>query len=82
MKIYGAEIAEGSQITNITVAVGTAFPVGPTNPPNDGELFYISGGANAIGLYVYFESDSTWHRLVPATEAAQTAAAMALALGG
>lgn len=78
MKIYGGEVAEGSNITNITVPAGTSFPL----TPNDGEMFFISGGSNTIGLYVYMESDSAWHRLVPIAEATNLAAAMALALGG
>lgn len=36
MKIYGAEVAEGSEITNLTVKTGTGDP----SNPNAGELFF------------------------------------------
>lgn len=50
MKIYGINLAEGTQITNTTVATGHTFP----NHPNEGELFYKVGQ----GLYVY--NGSSW----------------------
>ena len=36
MKYYGIDLTEGSEIINLTVPTGTAFP----SNPNDGELFY------------------------------------------
>jgi hypothetical protein len=50
MKAYGVELAEGSDIVNLTVAHGTSFPL----TPNAGELFYRS---DTQTLYVY---TSTW----------------------
>jgi len=46
MKIYGAELAEGSEITNMTVATGTAFP----GNANKGEMFFRT---DTDILYVY-----------------------------
>lgn len=46
MKHYGLNIAEGTQITNITVAQGTSFP---TNE-NSGELFFRT---DLSSLFVY-----------------------------
>lgn len=36
MKHYGLKIAEGTEITNVTVATGTSFPANE----NEGELFF------------------------------------------
>jgi hypothetical protein len=50
MKMYGVDLAEGSQITNTVVAHGTTFPASP----DVGELFYRNTGVPAVdGLYVY-----------------------------
>ncbi len=45
MKHYGINLAEGSEITNLTVDVGDVFP----QNPNEGELFYKTGE----GLFVH-----------------------------
>jgi len=50
MKHYGLNISEGSEVINLTAPTGAAFPVGPTNPPNTGELFFRT---DSNGLYVY-----------------------------
>lgn len=65
MKVFGAQLAEGSAFTNLTVASGTAFPA----QPNSGELFYrIDTDPRVIGLYVYI--NGAWERL--ASESAVT----------
>ena len=46
MKFYGANLAEGSEITNLSIATGTSFH---TNP-NAVELFFRS---DENSLYVY-----------------------------
>lgn len=48
MKFHGVQLAEGSAITNATVASGGSFP----DSPSEGELFYRNDGANEA-LYVY-----------------------------
>jgi hypothetical protein len=48
MKTFGIQLQEGSTISNMTVASGTAFP----DLPSEGELFYRTDGANEA-LYVY-----------------------------
>lgn len=58
MKVFGIQVEEGSSISNLTVASGTAFP----NLPSSGELFYRSDvDPQVIGLYVYIAS--AWVRL-------------------
>lgn len=59
MKIYGVDLAEGSQITNTTVASGTSYP----SNPNVGELFYLTSGT--VGLYIH--NGSTWLSLASAS---------------
>lgn len=54
MKIYGAQIAEQSSITNLTVPNGTVFP----DQPNIGELFYKIGSDCVPGLYIH--NGGTW----------------------
>lgn len=68
MKIYGPSIAEGSELTNLTVPVGTSFP----SNANAGELFYRTDtnilhvhtgtawntAADASGIYVLNTSDT------------------------
>jgi hypothetical protein len=50
MKMYGIDVAEGTHITNASIAVSGTFPSGA----NTGELFYYSTGNPAVdGLYVY-----------------------------
>jgi len=58
MRIDGIELREGSKITNLQVASGTAFP----DSPGDGETFYRNDVDNDIsGLYVYRHGG--WHRI-------------------
>ena len=45
MKTYGIELAEGSDISNLTVDSGTSFPA----EPSVGEMFYVTG----VGLHLY-----------------------------
>ncbi|MEM4260927.1 MAG: hypothetical protein QXG00_06835 [Candidatus Woesearchaeota archaeon] len=54
MKIYGGEVAEGSNIKNLTVASGEDFP----NTPNAAELFYR---LDENKLYLY--NGSQWVEL-------------------
>lgn len=54
MKHYGLDIAEGSEVTNLTAPTGTGFPTGPSNPPNAGELFFRT---DLDGLYVHNGTD-------------------------
>lgn len=54
MKIYGGQIAEGSELENLTVPVGTVFP----SNENTGELFYRSDESK---LYVY--NGTSWAEL-------------------
>jgi hypothetical protein len=50
MKMYGVDVAEGTHITNASIAVGGDLP----SAANIGELFYYSTGNPAVdGLYVY-----------------------------
>lgn len=49
MKHYGIDLAEGSDISNLTVDSGTSFP----GNPNEGELFFRS---DTDTLYVYTTS--------------------------
>ena len=57
MKIDGLHLLEGSQITNPVVANGAAFPIGPTNPPDIGEIFYLTSGD--VGLHYCSATDGT-----------------------
>ena len=68
MKMYGLDLAEGSQITNTVVASGNSFP----SQPDIGELFYYNTGVPAVdGLYVY--RGATWYAVVaPAANNALT----------
>ena len=50
MYIDGINLAEGSAVSNLTVASGADYP----DTPSLGELFYIDAPTNtAIGLYIY-----------------------------
>lgn len=58
MKVFGAQLAEGSAFSNLTVASGLAFPA----QPNSGELFYrTDADTRIVGLYVHIEN--TWVRI-------------------
>lgn len=65
MRIDGIQLREGSSVTNMVIASGSAFP----NSPNTGELFYRTDGANK-GLYVYEGSNSSWNKHFNANDAA------------
>ena len=56
MKHYGLKVAEGSEITNLTAPVGTAFPANE----NAGELFFRS---DLLDLYIY--DGVTWKVVLP-----------------
>lgn len=61
MLFDGIKLVEGSEVQNLVVDAGTAFP----SLPNDGELFYmLQGGAATNGLYVYETASTSWVRLV------------------
>lgn len=61
MKFHGVQIQEGSSISNLTVASGTAFPV----TPNDAEVFFRTDSDIRVrGLYVYVSG--TWDRIASA----------------
>lgn len=55
MKMYGMDLAEGSEITNITVPSGTSFPAND----NIGELFYKTDEDK-----LYVRNNSTWIALL------------------
>lgn len=58
MKVFGAQLAEGSAISNLSTPTGTAFPT----LPNPGELFYrTDADTRIVGMYVYI--DGTWVRI-------------------
>lgn len=65
MRIDGIQLREGSSVTNMVIASGSAFP----SSPNTGELFYRTDGANK-GLYVYEGSNSSWNKHFNANDAA------------
>jgi hypothetical protein len=48
MKMYGVNLAEGSEIVNLSVALGTSYP----SNPNAGELFFRTDSPN-VGLYIH-----------------------------
>lgn len=56
MKMYGMELSEGSDIVNLTIPTGTAFPTGPDHPPTVGEMFYRTDSST---LHVY--ADAAWN---------------------
>ena len=60
MLFDGIKLVEGSEVQNLVVDTGTAFP----STPNSGELFYITStsGGTTVGLYVY--EGSSWVRQV------------------
>lgn len=61
MKFHGVQIQEGSSISNLTVASGTAFPV----TPNDAEVFFRTDSDIRVrGLYVYVSG--VWDRIASA----------------
>ena len=61
MKFHGIQITEGSNVGNLTVASGTAFP----SNANEGELFYRSDAATTVkGLYLYVGGN--WDRIASA----------------
>ncbi len=55
MYFDGINLAEGSVVSNLTVASGADFPASATL----GELFYLTAGS--IGLYIY--DGSNWNKL-------------------
>jgi hypothetical protein len=58
MQFHGIQISEGSAVSNLTVASGTAFPI----TPNDAELFYrTDSDPRVTGLYLYISG--TWDRV-------------------
>jgi len=58
MKFHGIQLEEGSAVTNMTVASGTAFP----SSPNEGELFYRSDADRTVkGMYAYIAG--SWDRI-------------------
>lgn len=58
MRIDGIQLSEGSTVSNLSVATGTAFPASP----NSGELFYrIDSDPTVLGLYVYISNG--WDRI-------------------
>lgn len=56
MRIDGIQLREGSSVTNMVIASGSAFP----NSPNPGELFFRNDSEN-IGLHVYYGSQ--WEKI-------------------
>ena len=56
MLFDGIKLVEGSEVQNLVVDTGSAFP----SSPGEGELFYRNDGANE-GLYAY--NGSAWTRL-------------------
>jgi len=59
MKMYGVDLAEGSEILNSVIASGSAFP----SLPDVGELFFLNAGVPATdGLYVY-NNASSWQSI-------------------
>ena len=58
MRHFGIQLTEGSNVENLTVASGTAFP----SNPNEGELFFRSDTAvTDKGLYLYVGGN--WDRI-------------------
>lgn len=57
MKVYGVQLSEGSDISNMTIDSGIAFP----SNPNDAELFYRS---DTSSLHLY--RNSAWERVTTA----------------
>jgi hypothetical protein len=58
MQFHGIQISEGSSVSNLTVASGTAFP----SAPSDAELFYrTDSDPRVTGLYLYISG--TWDRV-------------------
>lgn len=64
MYFDGINLAEGSDIVNLTVASGIDFP----NEPSLGELFYKT--SSPIGLYVY--NSSSWEQIAETNSIAST----------
>ena len=61
MKFHGVQIQEGSSISNLTVASGTAFP----GSPNEAEVFYRTDSDTRVrGLHAYI--GGTWDRIASA----------------
>lgn len=61
MKFHGVQIQEGSSISNLTVASGTAFP----GTPNEAEMFYRTDSDIRVrGLYAYIGGN--WDRIASA----------------
>jgi hypothetical protein len=56
MKHYGIEIAEGSDVVNLTIDHNSAFP----GTPNVGELFFKTGS----GAGLYFHDGTNWNQVV------------------
>ena len=58
MRIDGIQLREGSNVSNLTIASGTAFPANP----NTAELFYRTDeDLRFVGLYVFI--NSSWQRI-------------------
>lgn len=58
MRIDGIKLGDGSNITNLTVASGSAFP----SNPDVAELFFRTSSDSTVeGLYVYIQGD--WTRI-------------------
>jgi hypothetical protein len=61
MRIDGIQLNEGSSISNLTVASGTAFPLNPS----EAELFFrMDTNLSVRGLYCYI--GGTWDRIASA----------------
>ncbi len=58
MKFHGIQLEQGSNVANLTVASGTAFP----DTPHEGEMFFRSDtDVRVKGLYMY--SGGNWDRV-------------------
>jgi hypothetical protein len=66
MKIDGLQLLEGSQITNPVVAHGTSFPTGPANPPDIGELFYLTSGDVGLHYCSQVSPTTVWIKIASA----------------
>jgi hypothetical protein len=59
MKFHGIQLNEGSAVTNMTLAAGTAFP----DNPNEGELFFRTDANTSVkGMYLYVSG--AWTRII------------------
>lgn len=60
----GITLVEGSEIRNLVVASGPAFPTAPGSPPDEGEMFYKTTAT--AGLYIF--KNGTWIRFIGENE--------------